>query len=65
MPTVKDTQPIRKIIAQKTSVLFDGNVTTLRGGTKKDKEKPQSFPRCELFDSQRELYLLLFSILFT
>jgi hypothetical protein len=30
---VKNTQPIRKNIAQSTSVLFDGNVTTLRGGT--------------------------------
>jgi hypothetical protein len=49
---VKDTQPIRKNIAQNTRVLFDGNVKTLRGGTEKDKEKSQSFSRFELFDSR-------------
>jgi hypothetical protein len=59
---VKDTQPIRKNIAQNTSMLFDGNVTALPDGTK---EESQSFPRFELFDSQRESHLLFFSILFT
>jgi len=65
VPAVKDTQPIRKNITQNTSLLFDGNVTTLRDGTKEDKKKSQSFPRFELLDSQHEPHLLPFSILFT
>jgi len=54
VPVVKDTQPIRKNIAQNTSVLFDGNITTLQGGTKEDKKKSHSFPRLDLLDSKRE-----------
>jgi hypothetical protein len=65
VPAVKDTQPIRKNIARNTSVLFDGKVTAPPDETKEDKEESQSFPRFELFDSQRESHLLLFSILFT
>jgi hypothetical protein len=52
---VTDTQPTRKNIAQSTSMLFDGSVTTLRGGTEKDKEKYQS-SRFELFDSHESLW---------
>jgi hypothetical protein len=49
MPAVKDTQQIRKNIAQNSSLLFDGNFTTLRRWTKEDKKKSQSISRFELW----------------
>lgn len=49
-------QPIRKNISQNTNLLFYGSVTKLRSGTEEDKEKPQSFPRFEIFHNASHIY---------